>query len=401
MKKIIFTFILFTCLRINGQVWDSSKSCEVDGNGNCTPTTLLTALPFLRISPDARGGAMGDVGIALDPTASSMHYNPSSLVFAKDESGVSLNFTPWLQALGVDDLYLTYLSLFKKLNKNEAIGGHVRYFSLGAIVFTDITGFETGVGKPREFEIGLAYARKLGDNLSVSLAPKFLYSNLAGGQVVGGVFINNAISFGADVSMTYRKKTKIGGYDGAWAFGANMSNLGAKISYTASADRDFLPTNLGLGGMLKINFDDYNSLSFGLDLNKLLVPSTHSISNPDFDKNNNGIADQREKNLFDGVFSSFSDAQRGFGEELEEISASTGVEYTYANQFAARAGYFYEHDLKGGRKYLTFGAGIKYNVFEFNISYLAPSSIQRTPLDNTLRFGLNFNFEGFQETLEE
>ncbi len=401
MKKIIFfVFVCFTNT-VFGQMWDPTKRCEVDADGNCLPTTLLTGLPFLRISPDARGGAMGDAGIATTPSAASMHYNASNIMFAKDNSAMSLNFTPWLQSLGVNDLYLTYLAGYKKIDDLQAVAFNVRYFSLGEIIFTDITGFETGNGKPREFEIGGAYTRKLGDNLALGIGGKFLFSNLAGGQVVNGIFISSATSFAADISMTYKKKTTIGGYKGDVTFGAALTNLGSKVTYTDNEDKDFIPTNLGIGTGIKINFDDYNSLNFGLDVNKLLVPSPYSISNPDFDKNGDKIPDWRQKSLFEGVFGSFSDAQGGFAEELKEFNFSAGLEYTYDNQFSARAGYYYENPLKGARRYLTAGVGIKYNVFEFNLSYLAPGSIQRSPLDNTLRFGLNFNFGDFVDGLDE
>ena len=398
---VLFSALVLTNIHGQAGTWDPVLKCAKGANGDCLPTTLLTAMPFLRISPDARGGAMGDAGIVSDPSAASMHYNPSNLVFAEDASAVSLNFTPWLKNLGLDDLYLTYLAGYTKLSKYESLGFNLRYFSLGSILFTDATGGSLGEGKPREFEVGAAYARKLGDNFSAAIGGKFLYSNLASGQIVNGVSISAATSFAADVSLTYRKKTKISKYNGVYAFGMNLSNLGAKVSYTDNVDRDFIPTNLGLGGMLRIDFDEYNTLAFVLDVNKLLVPSPHSLENPDWDENKDKIADWKQKSLFQGVFGSFSDAQGGFAEELKEFYYSIGTEYVYDKQFSVRAGYYYEHPLKGARKFFTLGAGIKYNVFEFNLSYLAPSSLQRNPLDNTLRFGLNFNFADFKEGLEE
>jgi hypothetical protein len=401
MKNILLFILFASSSLIYCQTWDPSKRCEIDANGNCTPTTILTGMPFLRISPDARGGAMGDAGIVSEPSAASMHYNPSNIMFAKDNSAMSFNFTPWLQDLGVTDLYLTYLAGYKKLDDLQGIGFNIRYFSLGEIIFTDISGFPTGTGKPREFEVGAAYTRKLGDHLAAGISGKFLYSNLAGGQVVGGQLITNATSFATDISLTYKKPTTIGGYKGSVGFGVNLSNLGSKITYTNNADKDFLPTNLGIGGGMSLELDEFNKLNFALDLNKLMVPSPLSISNPDFDLNKDGIPDWRQKSLFEGVLGSFNDAQGGFAEELKEFNFSAGLEYVYDNQFAVRAGYYYENPLKGARRYLTAGAGIKYNVFEFNISYLAPSTIQRSPLDNTLRFGINFNFEDFASTLEE
>jgi hypothetical protein len=401
MKKILFFVLVGISSMMSAQSYDPVKRCEIDGDGNCLPSTILTGLPFLRIAPDARGGGMGDAGIASAPSAASMHYNLSNLMFAKDNSAMSFNFTPWLQDLGVSDLYLTYLTGFKKLDDLQAIAFDLRYFSLGEIVFTDITGFEVGVGKPREFQIGAGYTRKLGDNLSLGVTGKFLYSNLAGGQVVNGIFISSATSFAADISMTYKKPITLGGYKSSLTIGSSLSNLGSKVSYTDNVDKDFIPTNLGIGGGLKIEFDDYNTLDFSIDANKLMVPSPYSTFNLDWDKNLDKIPDWRQKSLFEGVFGSFSDAQGGFAEELKEISLSAGAEYTYDKQFSVRAGYFYENPLKGARRYLTAGVGIKYNVFEFNLSYLAPGSIQRSPLDNTLRFGLNFNFENFAATLDE
>lgn len=404
MSKILTSFFcLFLGLSAISQTWDPEKRCEVESNGNCLPTTILTGVPFLRIAPDARGGSMGEAGIVSDPSAASLHYNASNLVFAEDKNALSLNFTPWLQSLGLDDLYLSYLAGYNKLNKNEVIGGHIRYFSLGKIVWVGTDGIENGTGSPREFEIAAAYARKLGDNFSAGLTGKYIYSNLASGQTTTAGIINAATSFAADISLTYRKRTNISKYKGYYAIGMNLSNLGSKVSYTKNAIRDFIPTNLGLGGMLRIDFDEFNSLAFVLDVNKLMVPSPYSLSNPEWDvKGVKNVADWSEKTLFDGVFGSFSDAQGGFSEELKEFYYSLGTEYIYDKQFSVRGGYFYEHQLKGGRRFFTIGAGIKYSVFEFNLSYLtsSPTRLQRTPLDNTLRFGVNFNFSDFKDTLE-
>lgn len=405
MKNLFCLILIFICTyttNAQGLVWDAECKCARDANGDIAPTTILTSMPFLRIAPDARGGGMGDLGIAMDPSPSSLHYNASNLVFAEAESGISLNFTPWLKNLGVPDIYLSYLSGYKKLDDLQTIGANIRYFSLGSIIYTDNSGTEFGQGRPREFEVGATYARKLGDNFSAAIGGKFLYSNLAGGVVVNGVYINAATSFATDISFTYRKKTKLGGYDGVWALGGNLSNIGAKVSYTDNADKDFLPTNLGIGTMLKLNFDDYNSLSFGLDINKLLVPSPLSYVNPAYNVSGNvNIPDYREKSLFDGMFGSFGDAQRGFTEELQELYYSVGLEYVYDNQFSVRGGYYYESPLKGARQFFTMGAGIKYNVFEFNLSYLSSTTLQNSPLHNTFRFGVNFNLNDFNSGSEE
>lgn len=405
----IFYLSIFILLPIlmQAQVFDPNKGCVIDNNGNCISNTLLTAMPFLRITPDARSGAMGDMGIALSPNSNSMHFNASNLVFAPETSGFSITYTPWLTNLNLDDIFLLYTSGYYKIDKNSAVGGAIRFFSLGDIDFTDAQGGSLGTGRPREAEFSLAYTRKLGDKLSASLTGKYIFSNLASGQQVNGVDINTAKAFAADLGVNYRSSTTLWGYKGELSLGAAMTNIGSKVSYTRdNLVKDFIPANLGIGTAIKLNFDQHNSLTFGLDLNKLLVPTPiassirdangNDIPNPDWDKDKNEIADFREKSLFSGILGSFSDAQGGFKEEIKEIAVSVGVEYWYDNQFALRTGYYWESAEKGNRKYFTVGAGIKYNVFGIDLSYLVPTSVIPNPLDNTLRFSLLFDFSLFQ-----
>ena len=391
-----------------GQVFDPAKGCVVDNNGECISNTLLTAVPFLRITPDARSGAMGDAGVALSPNSNSMHFNASNLVFSEEQSGFSFTYTPWLRNLNLDDIFLLYVSGFYKLDENQAIGGGIRFFSLGDIDFTDAQGGSLGTGRPREGEFTAAYARKLGDKLSASLSGKYIFSNLASGLQVNGVDINTASSFAADFGLNYRTKTKLGGYNGEWSYGLAITNIGSKLSYTRdNSVKDFIPANLGLGTALKLDFDDYNSLTFTLDFNKLLVPTPIAkkiadsngvpVDNPDWDKTGEkGIADYREKSLFSGILGSFADAQGGLREELREVSISFGAEYWYDKQFAFRGGYYWESSEKGNRRFFTVGAGIKYNVFGIDLSYLVPTSNIPNPLDNTLRFSLLFDFSVFK-----
>lgn len=391
-----------------GQVFDPAKGCVVDNNGECISNTLLTAVPFLRITPDARSGAMGDAGVALAPNANSMHFNASNLVFSEEQSGFSFTYTPWLRNLNLDDIFLLYVSGFYKLDENQAIGGGIRFFSLGDIDFTDAQGGSLGTGRPREGEFTAAYARKLGDKLSASLSGKYIFSNLASGLQVNGVDINTASSFAADFGLNYRTKTKLGGYNGEWSYGLAITNIGSKLSFIRdNSVKDFIPANLGLGTALKLDFDDYNSLTFTLDFNKLLVPTPIAkkiadsngvpVDNPDWDRTGEkGIADYREKSLFSGILGSFSDAQGGLREELREVSISFGAEYWYDKQFAFRGGYYWESSEKGNRRFFTVGAGIKYNVFGIDLSYLVPTSNIPNPLDNTLRFSLLFDFSVFK-----
>lgn len=395
---------------IHSQVFSQRQGCVTGPDGNCVSNTNLTAMPFLRITPDARGGGMGDAGIALDATSSSMHYNASALAFAEKDAVMTASYTPWLASLGLNDVYLAHLTGYKKLDDLQTIGFGLKYFNLGSINFRGPNGEDEGDGKPREFEASFGYARKLGDNLSASVTGKYLFSALAPTTQVNGIEITNATSFAADIGVTYKKKVTLGGYKGNMTLGAAMTNFGAKVTYTRDAIRDFIPTNLGIGGALTLNIDNYNSFTFTMDVNKLMVPTAVSqfiedsdgkrTTNPDFSKDGDDKGDYRQKTLFQGVFGSFADAQGGLKEELQELNYSFGVEYWYDKQFAARAGYFYEHPLKGARKYYTLGAGFKFNVFQLDISYLIPGAQLVSPLDNTLRFTAMFdlgNLSAFDE----
>lgn len=408
IKQLIVVLFLSLSIAGYGQVFDPAKWCVTDNNGDCISNTILTAVPFLRITPDARSGAMGDAGVALAPTSNALHFNASNLIFSESQSNFSFTYTPWLRNLNLDDIFLLYVSGYYKLDENQAIGGGIRYFSLGDIEFTNAQGGSLGTGRPREAEFTAAYARKLGDKLSASLSGKYIFSNLASGQNVNGVDIISASSFAADFGLNYRTKTKLGGYDAEWSYGLAITNIGSKVSYTRdNIVKDFIPTNLGLGTALKLDFDDYNSLTFALDFNKLMVPTPiavfrvdpstgNPVANENWDKDKNNIADYREKPLFAGMIGSFSDAQGGIREELREVSVSFGAEYWYDKQFAFRGGYYWEDATKGNRRYFTVGAGIKYNVFGIDLSYLIPTSVIPNPLDNTLRFSLLFDVSVFK-----
>lgn len=375
--------------------------CEQDDSGNfvnpitggdCV-TTIQTAVPFLTITPDARAGAMGDVGVATSPTAASTFFNGSALAFADEPFAVQATYTPWLRALGLNDVYLLNLAGYGKLDELQTLYGSVRYFSLGEIAFTDINGQPLPSGNPNEFAITAGYSRLLTDRWSANIAGRFILSSLASGlQVPGtGEEIRNGMAGAADLGVTYRDDVNVGPRGAYLQAGASIRNIGSKITYTSSTERDFLPTNLGIGASLETFVDDYNSITFALDLNKLLVPSPQS--NPT-DLDSNGRADYLDKSPIEGLFTSFGDAQGGFGEEIDEFNISFGAEYWYADQFAARAGYFHEANTKGGRRYLTLGVGLKLNVLGLDFSYLVPTTSVRNPLDNTLRFGISYRFQG-------
>ena len=378
---LVFASLMAGMTSVNGQgTWDPVKKCVIDASGECIPNTILSAVPFLRIVPDARSGSLGDAGLAISPDANAMHFNAAKLAFAEEDFEISATYTPWLKNLGLNDVYLAYLSGYNRWDDMQAIGYSLRFFSLGEIDFRDEDGNPSGNGKPREFEIAGAYSRKLSDRLSGGVSAKYIYSNLASGQQVSGIDIKTAHAFAADISVYHKSKVKMGTYSGDLTFGLTVSNLGSKISYSESVDKDFIPANFGLGTALDLKFDDYNSMVFTLDINKLLLP-TPDTSGMKYEGSSVGAA-----------LASWGDAPGGFKEELRELYYSFGVEYWYDKQFAVRGGYFYENPLKGDRQFLTLGIGLKYNVYGMNLSYLVPTNNRRNPLDNTLRFSLLFDF---------
>jgi len=406
MKKLFYLPFLMAALLVNNYAQAQIGAPCVNGQGyfydpitgQSFPTgercanAVTSAVPFLRITPDARGGAMGDVGIASSVDPNGMHYNQSKLAFAEKNVSIAATYTPWMRNLGLQDVYLAYLSGYVRLDERQAIGMSLRYFSLGDIEFTDDNGQSLGQGRPNEFELTGAYARKLSEQFSAAVGAKFIYSNLATGQIVQGAEIRPGISGAADISFTYKAPIKLNKTKTELTIGTAISNIGAKITYTNSVNRDYIPTNLGVGLGWKINLDDYNTLTIFGDFNKLLVP-TPTPNDDDSD----GIADYKQFSPIRGIFTSFGDAPGGFREEMNEITLGTGIEYWYDDQFAVRTGYFYEHFSKGNRKYFSAGIGVKYNVFGLDFSYLIPTTNQRNPLDNTLRFTLTFDFAAFEE----
>lgn len=351
-------------------------------------SVITTAVPFLRISPDARAGGMGDLGLATSPDAASSFYNLAKTPFAKKDIGIGLTYTPWLKDLGLNDVYLMAASGYKKIDANQAISGSIRYFSLGDIAFTDITGQPSGNGRPREFGIDAGYSRKLGDKLSVGLTARYIYSNLAAGYASSIVTYQPGKTFAADISFFYHGATDEAG---GWNFGLALTNLGGKVGYTNDAtQKDYIPADIGLGTTYTIVPNEDNRLTFGLDLHKLLVPAYPASVD------NGGPVDSANQYNYhnEPITSSWFKSFSGPG-QFQDISASLGAEYAYQDQFFVRAGYYYENPNRGDRKYISVGVGLKYNVMNLNFSYLVPSGsgTNRSPLSNTLRFGLSFDLD--------
>jgi len=380
LKKSILTLFLLSAVV---SVTKAQKKPNYLGQFN----PITTAVPFLSIAPDARGGSLGDVGVASEPDAYSMHYNPAKYAFIKKEMGVGISYSPWLKGI-TNDINLAYLSGFKRLDKNQVIAMSLRYFNLGEIAFTDINGEPIGNYKPNEFAIDATYARMLTSNLSMGVAARFIHSNITQSQEVGGQATKPGKSVAADVSIYQRFPVEFDKASGNFAWGLNISNIGVKMSYSDDNTRkDFIPTNLRFGPSLTLDLDDYNQVAFMFDVNKLLVP-TQSIDS------NNVIIAGMDPNVSVpvGMIHSFYDAPGGFKEELSEYNVSAGMEYWYAQQFAIRGGFFYEDKNKGNRKYFTLGAGFRYNVLGIDFSYLIPLET-KNPLEHTLRFSLLINFD--------
>ncbi len=361
-----------------------NTQAQVSYNGQ---NFVTTAVPFLRISPDARSGAMGDAGIAITPDANAQYWDVAKLPFATKNYGISATYTPWLKDL-VPDIFLAYLAGYAKIGENhdKVFSASMRYFSLGSIQYTDINAAPLGTGLPREYSFDAGYSQKLSPYLGTGLTIRYIHSAIASGvSPQQGLDYSPGNAFAADLGMYYTKTKEIDDFRShTFSFGAVASNIGSKISYNASR-KDFIPMNLGIGAAYTSQFDEYNAITFTIDMNKLLVPA---LSSPD-----------SQVSVVSGIFSSFHDSPNGFAGELKEIDLSFGAEYWYQKQFAVRAGYFYEDPTNGDRQYITCGVGVKYNVFQLNVSYLVPSGsgITRNPLSNTLRFSLVFEVDKIEK----
>lgn len=367
---------LFSFITVSGVLAQGTNPPTVIGQGD-DYRVITTAVPFLMITPDARAGGMGDVGGATSADANSVHWNPAKLVFIENDIGFSLSYTPWLGKI-INDMWIGYLSGYYKISQDQAVAVSMRYFDLGEIFFTSDQGDPLEQFNPRELAVDVTYSRMLSQSLSVGVSARYIHSNLTGSFSTGGQDARPGNSVAADLAVYYNKD--LNGTNSNLSLGAAITNIGAKITYSDEDNRDFIPTNLRLASAFTTNLDPYNTITFGLDFNKLLVPSPQEDGS------------ERDKSLLGGMFGSFTDAEGGFKEEMQEITLSAGAEYWYNKTFAARLGYFYEAEQKGGRQYLTMGLGFRYQVFGIDFAYLVPSK-QEHPLAETLRFSLLFNFE--------
>lgn len=398
MMKATLRLIILASVAASGVFTISAQ----DGKNEFNP--IETGVTSLSIAPDARGASMGDLGAATDPDANSQFWNPSKYAFAYSQAAVSLNYTPWLRKL-VNDIFLADLSGYYKLggSDNQALSASLRYFSLGEVTTSQEEGMVGQTLNPYELSIDLGYSRKLSEKFSMGVVFRYIYSALGFSESYAGDQNTGASAFAADISGYFTTYPVIGRSECQWSWGWNISNIGTKVSYDGGDNPAFLPTNLKLGTTFTFPLADYHTLSLGLDINKLLVPTKPRRS--DFA---DGIEGEREfnskledwKNMspITGIFKSFGDAPGGGKEELREITFSLGAEYSYNQQFFLRAGYYYENQYKGNRQYFGLGAGFSLNVVRLDASYMLATA-QTSPLDQTLRFTLTFDMDGLRDLL--
>ena len=385
MKKLSFLTLL---IAFGGVLTAQTSWLGQSSNQNY----ISTGMPILMIAPDAVSSGMGDVGVATTPDAYSAHWNNAKFAFVEGTMGVSTTFTPWLRNLNVGDMNLLYLGGYYCINPRSTVAASITYFSLGDIDMTDVTGLKIMDLHPNEYAIDATYALKLTDNLSLGATGRFVRSDLTNGQTIndgsGNSETHAANSLAADIGLYYQRLVS---KNEEIALGAFISNLGAKLRYSEdNNNQEFLPANLRIGGRYTNRIDDYNKVSVMVDVNKLLVPTpkfrTYSQDSIQ------SLSDYNNIGVIAGALQSFGDAPGGFSEELQELQLSVGAEYWYAETFAVRAGYFFEHKNKGGRQYVTAGFGLRYNIFAFDFSYLVPTAkLSTDPLAHTIRISLSMD----------
>jgi hypothetical protein len=403
MKKYILAFLTFVICNIS-----NAQEGEIITFPNQS-TVITTGVPFMLIAPDARSAAMGDMGVATSVDAYAQQWNPAKYAFSEAKSGIAVSYTPYLSKL-VNDISIAYLTYFNRIDDRSSFGVSFKYFGLGEIEIRPDEFSEPLIEKPNEFTVDASYSLRLADQFSMAVSLRYLRSDLRIQAVDANA--SAAGSFGVDISGFYQSEEEAyDSFNGRTRFGFAIQNLGPKIKYDDGGRENFLPTNLRLGGGFDFIFDDYNKLSVTAEITKLLVPTPplfgfedtngdgeqtiDDAATADIDEGEPTIITAGQSNdvgFLSGVFQSFGDAPGGFSEELKEITWALGAEYLYQDSFAFRAGYFHESDDKGARQFFAMGAGFKYTTINIDISYLFSASKIQSPLENTLRFSLTFNF---------
>jgi len=387
----VLTYVVLFSQSGYSQVGPKMTKADLAGLYN----VISTAVPFLVISPDSRAGAMGDIGSATEPDVWSMHWNPSKYSFAKKDFGVGISYIPWLRNLQIKDVSETYLSGYKRIDKQQTVAASVQYFNLGNIDVTNQDGLQTGQTiSPREFAIDVAYSRLLSKDFAFSVALRYINSNLTGGvSTTPGELVHAAQAVASDISGYYQKQKNFGGIPAEIRFGFDISNVGSQISYNDAGAKDYLPATLRIGGGTTMKLDEFNDLGINIEASKLLVPTPRkSYTDTSGVIHYYGSADPNAS-VPVSIINSFTDAPGGIREELHEIMWGVGLEYWYVKQFALRGGYFYEDKTKGNRKLFTAGVGLRLSVIGFDAAYIIPVAGSNSPLANTWRISLTFAFD--------
>ena len=379
MNRIYKVLIVFIALGLNALSAQSNSR------------VITTGVPFLLISPDARSAGMGELGVATSADVYSQQWNPAKYVFSEKSQGVGISYTPYLSKL-VDDIFLANVTYFSKNTERSAWGASLKYFSLGDIEFNDLvnnTIIQQGIERPNELTLDISYGLLLNEKFSMAVAGRFIRSDL---KVSSDMDATPASTLGVDIAAFYQGETfDLGSNKAMMRHGINISNIGPRLKYDEGGQKNYIPTNLRIGSGLNLILDSNNSVNFNFELNKLLVPSPIAVYSDDGDFQG---YQQPDITFLKGIFESFGDAPGGFEEELKEITWAAGIEYVFQDTFALRTGYFNESLEKGSRRFLTLGAGFSLDFATIDISYLFSTSRIRNPLENTLRFSLNFNFSG-------
>ncbi len=386
MRKTLKRIALTACLLLAANTTMAQNLAGQQGS------YILTGIPILLTSPDAISSGMGDVGAATTPDIYSAHWNNAKFAFAEDKMAIGTTYTPWMRNLGVSDMNFLYLGGYYRINNRSAAAASLTYFSLGDIGHTDEDGNALGTFMPNEFALDVTYAMKLTDELSLGASGRFIQSDMTNGITVQSQTTKAARAAAADVGLYYQKDVD---QFQSFAAGLFVSNLGSKLRYSDDdTQNDFLPANIRLGGRYTYNIDEYNTINVMLDANKLLVPTPpiYNEETGEYEGRYHSLSEYKTLSSMQGAIYSFMDAPGGLKEELSELQISAGAEYWYSNTFVLRGGYFYETLSKGGRQYITLGAGIRYNTFDFNLSYLIPTTLlNQNPLSNTVRISIAWN----------
>lgn len=376
MKPLIKIIVIFILLGIN---------LHSIAQEQYEYSPVSTGASFLLISPDARSTGVAEAATGLTADANAAFINAAKLSFA-GKTEISVSYVPWLQALG-KDLHLGYLSAHHQFGDRETIGLSLKYLDLGSINFRDEAGELLKQYQASEYAVSGIYSRKFGEGLALALSARYVHSDLGNGSF-NGMEMKSVNAFAADVSV-YSEQTLS---NSRYAWGVSLSNIGTKLNYTSETNRGaFLPMNLRIGGGYTLFRNGTNSITLLADINKLMVPTT-----PTYKRDENGMptgvidkGKDPNRSVSSALFTSLFDAPGGFKEELAEFTLAGGFELNYQDQLFLRSGFFYENPEKGNRQHFALGAGLKVRPFQFDVSYIAPTS-QRYVLRNGLKFTMSY-----------